>query len=111
MFAWLCLFLTHVYVTGPAGEKGAGAVFPGIYPPAGVSTYISIWVPFAVTLLVLAGLSVELTTEFSRARRLQMYTDAVTDWLVEVIGPSAKRNGPPPFTRTEMVRQPPLSGD
>lgn len=115
LFTWLVVFLIYVYGTGPTAYADASPglmidVFSGMYPPGAVATYVSIWIPFAVTVLVLAGLTIELVTELSRASRLDRYADAVSAWLTRAVGPAANENGPSPFSRTEMVRQAPLSG-
>lgn len=115
LFTWLVVFLVYVYGPGPTdGATGAPGrvidVFSGMIPPGATVAYGSIWIPFGVTILVLTGLTIELVTELSRTVRLDHYADAVSSWLIGAVGPAAIRNGPPPFSRTEMVRQAPLSG-
>jgi len=112
LFTWLVVFLVYVYGAGPTGGAADHAVdvFSGVYPPGAAAAYASIWIPFGVTLFLLAGLAIELVAELSRSRRMDHYADAMSSWLIGAVGPAANRNGPPPFSRTEMVRQAPLSG-
>lgn len=115
LITWLVVFVVYVYGSGqPNAAVGSPDrmldAFSGMYPPGATVTYVSIWIPFGVTILVLAGLAIELVTELSRTNRLDHYAQVVSSWLIGAVGPAANRNGPPPFSRTEMVRQAPLSG-